>query len=56
MNSDQKKIENSVSRKQHLKSYIPKTEITFDYATLGVENKFFVSKITCLPTYSTIIL
>ena len=46
--------------KQHLKSYIElivlfvhliiKIEITFGHSRLGVENKFFPSKITFVPT------
>ena len=35
--------------------YNPEIEITFDHSKLGVENKFFPSKITYLPTYTSII-
>ena len=57
---------NSARMKQHLKSCTeligllytavrthPKIAITFDHSRLGVENKFFLKKITKSPTYTT---
>ena len=49
--------------KQHLKSYIGLivsfvhlNKNTFGHSRLGVENKFFPSKFTFVPTYTTFIL